>query len=103
MPEVEVAEKKVLLSRTGYTGEDGFEIYCAVKDAVHIWEKLMTVGKPLGLLPTGLGCRDTLRFEACLPLYGHEITADISPLEAGLNIFVKLDKGEFNGSEVLAK
>jgi aminomethyltransferase len=101
IPEVILAGKKVLLSRTGYTGEDGFEIYCQPDDAVHIWEALMEVGRPLGLLPAGLGCRDTLRFEACLPLYGHELSADISPLEAGLTPFVKLDKECFNGKDVL--
>lgn len=101
MPSVIVAGKKVLVSRTGYTGEDGFEIYCQPDEAASIWEALMEVGKPLGLLPAGLGCRDTLRFEACFPLYGHELSADISPLEAGLVPFVKLNKGHFNGSDVL--
>jgi aminomethyltransferase len=101
MPEVTVAGKKVLVSRTGYTGEDGFEIYCKPDEASSIWESIMKVGKPLGLLPAGLGCRDTLRFEACFPLYGHELSADISPLEAGLVPFVKLTKGNFNGSDVL--
>lgn len=101
IPEVIVAGKRVLVSRTGYTGEDGFEIYCQPKDASSIWEALMEIGKPLGLLPAGLGCRDTLRFEACFPLYGHELSADISPLEAGLAPFVKIEKGDFNGSEVL--
>ncbi|MDF2634872.1 MAG: Aminomethyltransferase [Pelosinus sp.] len=101
IPEVILADKKVLLSRTGYTGEDGFEIYCHPDDVGHIWEALMEVGKPLGLLPAGLGCRDTLRFEACFPLYGHELSADISPLEAGLTPFIKLDKGCFNGKDVL--
>jgi aminomethyltransferase len=101
MPEVIVAGKKVLVSRTGYTGEDGFEIYCQPDEIASIWEALMEVGKPLGLLPAGLGCRDTLRFEACFPLYGHELSADISPLEAGLTPFVKLAKGNFNGSDAL--
>lgn len=102
-PEVEIAGKKVLVSRTGYTGEDGFEIYCRPDEIVHLWEMLMEAGKPLGLLPAGLGCRDTLRFEACLPLYGHELSAAISPVEAGIGFFVKLDKGEFNGREALAE
>lgn len=101
MPEVSVAGKKVLLSRTGYTGEDGFEIYCKPEDASFLWEAIMEAGQPLGLLPAGLGCRDTLRFEACLPLYGHELSATISPIEAGIGFFVKLDKGDFNGREVL--
>ena len=99
----EVAGKPVLLSRTGYTGEDGFEIYCSPSDAGFLWEAIMVAGKPYGLLPAGLGCRDTLRFEAGLPLYGHELSAEITPLEAGLPRFVKLEKGVFNGSEVLAK
>lgn len=101
IPEVWIAGKKTMLSRTGYTGEDGFEIYCQSKDAAHLWNELMAAGKAEGLLPAGLGCRDTLRFESCLPLYGHELSANISPLEAGLFRFVKLDKAEFNGKGVL--
>lgn len=103
LPKVTVAGKETLLSRTGYTGEDGFEIYCRPEDAASLWESIMTAGKPYGLLPAGLGCRDTLRFEACLPLYGHELSQDISPLEAGIGMFVKLDKGDFNGSAALAE
>jgi aminomethyltransferase len=102
IPEVWLAGKKTMLSRTGYTGEDGFEIYCQPEDAAYLWTELMTAGKAEGLLPAGLGCRDTLRFESCLPLYGHELSAVISPLEAGLARFVKLDKTEFNGKGVLA-
>lgn len=102
MPEAQLAGKKVIISRTGYTGEDGFEIYCEAKEASYIWEQVMEAGKTFGLLPAGLGCRDTLRFEACLPLYGHELSAEISPLEAGLSIFVKLDKEDFNGRKALA-
>ena len=101
MPDVLVAGKKVLLSRTGYTGEDGFELYCAPQDAAYLWEAIMEAGKPYGLQPAALGCRDTLRFEVCFPLYGHELTKDISPLEAGIGIFVKLDKEDFLGKEVL--
>lgn len=101
IPEIILAGKKVLLSRTGYTGEDGFEIYCQTEDVVFIFETLMEVGRPFGLVPAGLGCRDTLRFEACFPLYGHELSPDISPLEAGLIPFVRLNKGAFNGSEAL--
>ncbi len=103
IPEATVAGKKTIISRTGYTGEDGYEIYCAPQDAAFLWEAVMEAGKPYGLLPAGLGCRDTLRFESCMPLYGHELSAQISPLEAGLSRFVKLDKGEFNGSTVLAE
>lgn len=103
LPKVIVAGKETLVSRTGYTGEDGFEIYCRPEDAASLWDAIMTAGEPYGLLPAGLGCRDTLRFEACLPLYGHELSKDISPLEAGIGMFVKLDKGEFTGSAALAE
>ncbi|MGE6629342.1 glycine cleavage system aminomethyltransferase GcvT [Bacillus sp. NPDC077027] len=99
-----VAEKEVLVSRTGYTGEDGFEIYCQTEDAVHIWSLLLKVGKPKGLIPCGLGARDTLRFEAKLPLYGQELTKDISPIEGGIGFAVKPDKeADFIGKEVLKK
>ena len=91
-----------IVSRTGYTGEDGFEIYCASSDAEVIWRGLLAAGEPLGLIPAGLGARDTLRFEARLPLYGQELSKDISPLEAGLGYFVKLDKGDFLGREALS-
>lgn len=90
----------VLVSRTGYTGEDGFEIYAVPALIVEIWNTLMESGKTL---PCGLGCRDTLRFEVGLPLYGDELADDITPLEAGLGIFVKLDKeGGFIGRDALA-
>lgn len=89
-----------IISRTGYTGEDGFELYAAPGVIVGMWEKLMAAG----IEPCGLGCRDTLRFEAGLPLYGDELTDDITPLEAGLGMFVKLDKPEgFIGCEALKK
>ncbi|SDD60330.1 glycine cleavage system aminomethyltransferase GcvT [Sporomusa acidovorans] len=103
IPETIVAGKKVMVSRTGYTGEDGFEIYCHPQEAVDLWEAVMEAGKPYGLMPAGLGCRDTLRFEAALPLYGHELSATITPMEAGLCKFISLDKGEFNGRNVLAQ
>lgn len=90
------------VSRTGYTGEDGFEIYAAPESAAAIWRDLIAAGEPLGLLPCGLGARDTLRFEAKLPLYGQELSADITPLEAGLGYFVKLGKGDFIGRAALA-
>lgn len=92
-----------LFSRTGYTGEDGFEIYMAPEFAGQLWDKIMAEGQEFGLIPVGLGARDTLRFEAKMPLYGQELTADATPLEAGLGIFVKLDKENFNGKEALAK
>lgn len=103
IPETKVAGKKVMVSRTGYTGEDGFEIYCCPEDAAYLWEAVMEAGKPHGLMPAGLGCRDTLRFEATLPLYGHELSATITPLEAGIGKFVALDKDEFNGRANLAE
>lgn len=98
---VTIEGAKCLVSRTGYTGEDGFEVYTEHANIAKIWRKLLEVGKDLGLKPTGLGCRDTLRFEATLPLYGHEISQDITPLEAGLGYFVKLDKANFIGKDAL--
>ena len=84
----------------GYTGEDGFEIYAAPDTIIAMWERLMDAG----VTACGLGCRDTLRFEAGLPLYGDELADDISPLEAGLGMFVKLDKdGGFIGRDALAE
>jgi len=100
---VMIKDINALVSRTGYTGEDGFEIYLASSDGPKLWDLLLSEGKELGLLPCGLGARDTLRFEACLPLYGHEIDKDDTPLEAGIGIFVKLAKEEFIGKEALAK
>ncbi|HHY23324.1 MAG TPA: glycine cleavage system aminomethyltransferase GcvT [Clostridiaceae bacterium] len=98
---VSIAGVDTLISRTGYTGEDGFELYISPKDAVLFWNKIMEAGKPLGLIPAGLGARDTLRFEASMPLYGQEISEDITPIEAGLDRFVKLDKGDFIGKDAL--
>ncbi|MBW4081608.1 glycine cleavage system aminomethyltransferase GcvT [Paenibacillus sp. S150] len=94
---------EVLLSRTGYTGEDGFELYAPAETAAALWNGLLAAGAPHGLTPAGLGARDTLRFEAKLPLYGQELSADITPLEAGLQFFVKLDKGDFLGRDALVK
>ncbi|MDE6367630.1 MAG: glycine cleavage system aminomethyltransferase GcvT [Muribaculaceae bacterium] len=88
----------IIISRTGYTGEDGFEIYADAETIRKYWLKLIDAG----VQPCGLGCRDTLRFEAGLPLYGDELADDITPIEAGLGIFVKLDKPEFIGREALA-
>lgn len=101
IPEVNLDGAKALVSRTGYTGEDGFEIYVHPEDAVKIWMKLLDAGKDEGLVPAGLGARDILRFEAALPLYGHELSPDISPLEAGLDRFVKLYKDDFIGKKAL--
>lgn len=89
--------ERALVSRTGYTGEDGFEFYAAESTVVDAWEKLMKAG----VAPCGLGCRDTLRFEAGLPLYGNELTDDITPIMAGLSMFAKLDKEEFIGRDAL--
>ncbi len=91
-----------LVSRTGYTGEDGFEIYLDADKAIALWNTLLEVGQPLGLIPCGLGARDTLRFEARLPLYGQELGKDITPIEAGIGFAVKTDKEvPFIGYEVL--
>ncbi|MGV8980967.1 glycine cleavage system aminomethyltransferase GcvT [Clostridium sp.] len=94
---------KCLVSRTGYTGEDGFEIYTSTDKIEKLWHKLLNIGEEDGLVPAGLGCRDTLRFEACLPLYGNEISQDVTPLEAGLGFFVKLQKHYFIGKDALLK
>ncbi|MFC3524307.1 glycine cleavage system protein T [Marinococcus halophilus] len=92
----------VLISRTGYTGEDGFELYCRSGDALYCWETIMEAGKSRGIVPCGLGARDTLRFEAKLPLYGQELSADITPLEAGIGFCVKLkQENDFIGKEAL--
>ena len=99
--DVTVGGAKALVSRTGYTGEDGFEIYTSAKDAQTVWDVLIEAGSGK-LKPAGLGARDTLRFEAALPLYGNELSSDITPVEAGLGMFVKPDKGEFVGRDVLA-
>ncbi len=101
--ETKVGGKDVIISRTGYTGEDGFEVYLQPGDAVEMWNLILETGKDLGVKPIGLGARDTLRFEAVLPLYGHEISKDITPLEAGLGFFVKLDTDNFIGKDVLVK
>ena len=99
---VEVAGKNVIVSRTGYTGEDGFEIYASAIDVTDLWSSILEAGKDEGILPCGLGARDTLRFEACLPLYGQELTKDISPLEANIGFVVKLKKEQdFNGKSTL--
>jgi aminomethyltransferase len=93
----EVAGKPALISRTGYTGEDGVELYLAPEDAPDVWRRLLE----LGVKPAGLGARDTLRLEAAMALYGHEIDETTTPFEAGLAWVVKLDKGEFLGREAL--
>ena len=93
----------VWVARTGYTGEDGFEIVAASELMVPLWDLLMELGRDSGLKPCGLGARDTLRTEMGYPLYGHELSETISPIEAGLGSFVALDKGDFVGRAVLAE
>jgi len=93
----------VLVSRTGYTGEDGFEIVGTDEAILHFWGKILTAGRPFGIKPCGLGARDTLRTEVCYPLYGHELYEATTPIEAGLGFFVSLDKGGFMGREILAE
>jgi len=97
----EVAGVRCIVARTGYTGEDGFELACANADAPRLWAALLDAATPLGGLPVGLGARDTLRLESKLPLYGNDLDEVHTPLEAGLGWAVKLDKGEFIGAPVL--
>ncbi len=98
-----VAGKECLVSRTGYTGEDGFEIYTLDPDPGPIWDALIEKGTPLGLQPVGLGARDTLRLEAKLPLYGNDIDDTTTPLEADFKWIVKFQKGDFLGRDILVK
>lgn len=100
--DVEIIGKKALVSRTGYTGEDGFEIYCKSEDAVELWNAILEAGKDEGVLPCGLGARDTLRFEATLALYGQELSPEITPFEAGIGFAVKVNKeADFIGKSAL--
>jgi aminomethyltransferase len=92
-----------MVARTGYTGEDGFEFYASNDDIGAIWDALLAGGKDDGLVPVGLGARDTLRMEARMPLYGQELADDISPYEAGLGWAVKLDAKDFVGKEPMAQ
>lgn len=98
--ELDVDGEDIIVSRTGYTGEDGFEIYASHGLTNKFWDELLASGD---VEPCGLGCRDTLRFEVGLPLYGDELADDISPIEAGLGIFVKMDKPEFIGKDAVAR
>jgi aminomethyltransferase len=99
----EVAGVACLVARTGYTGEDGFELFCDASDARAVWEALTAEGGDLGLQPCGLGARDTLRLEAGMPLYGNELDRETNPYEVGFGRVVKLDKGDFIGREALAR
>ncbi len=98
-----VAGEPVIISRTGYTGEAGFELYFAPDSAEKLWGALLETGRPDGLIPVGLGARDTLRLEKGYALYGHELSPEISPLEAGLGWITKLDKGDFIGRDALMR
>ncbi len=101
LPQGTVGGVPCMIARTGYTGEAGVEIYCKACDAAAVYEKLMAAGEARGLLPCGLGARDTLRFEASMPLYGHELSPEITPLECGLQFAVKLEKEDFIGLSAL--
>jgi aminomethyltransferase len=98
-----VAGAPARIARTGYTGEDGFEIYLSPGDAPRIWDEILNAGAEFGIMPCGLGARNTLRLEAAMALYDHEIHASITPWEAKLGWIVKMDKGPFVGREVLAR
>lgn len=98
-----VGGMKCIISRTGYTGEDGVELYLAAEDTPKMWELLLETGKEEGLICCGLGARDTLRMEAGMPLYGHEMTDDITPKEVGLGFFVKMTKEDFVGKSALVE
>ncbi len=99
----DVLGHRVLVARTGYTGEDGFEIYTAPDVAPEVWRAILAEGRPKGLLPAGLGARDTLRFEAGMSLYGNEIDDTTTPLEAGLGWIVKFKKGDYIGRDILER
>lgn len=103
IPEADICGEKAIISRSGYTGEDGFEIYIKSEAAAKLWDSLLQAGKDYGLVPAGLGARDTLRFEVALVLYGQEISQSITPLEAGLDRFVKLEKDNFIGKNALVQ
>ncbi|HET8998903.1 MAG TPA: glycine cleavage system aminomethyltransferase GcvT [bacterium] len=100
---VEVAGRRALVSRTGYTGEDGFELYVNATHAAHVWNAVLEAGRDAGILPAGLGARDTLRLEAGILLHGNDMDKTITPLEVGLGWTVKLGKGEFIGAAALAR
>jgi aminomethyltransferase len=97
------AGERIWVGRTGYTGEDGFEVVAPRRIIEALWDQLLSAGRAHGLRPAGLGARDTLRTEVCYPLYGHELDEDTTPIEAGVGFFVALDKGEFIGRSVLAE
>jgi aminomethyltransferase len=95
--------KELLIARTGYTGEDGVEVFFPAKDAVMVWNDVLDKGKALGIRPCGLGARDTLRLEMCYPLNGSDLSPEHNPIEAGLGFFVDLKKPKFIGREELIR
>ena len=99
--DTEAAGIPCIISKTGYTGEDGVELYLASENAEKMWDAILEAGKEEGVVPCGLGARDTLRMEAAMPLYGHEMNDDITPLETGLNFAVKMTKDDFIGKSAL--
>jgi aminomethyltransferase len=101
--EFEFGDETICVARTGYTGEDGFEIIAPNEIIEAVWCKILDAGRPFGIKPCGLGARDTLRTEVCYPLYGHELDENTTPIEAGVGFFVALDKGDFIGRSVLAE
>ena len=101
VPSGTVGGIQCLVSQTGYTGEDGYELYCPADKTAQLWEKLMEAGKDEGLIPCGLGARDTLRMEAGMPLYGHEMNDEITPLQTGLGFAVKMAKEDFIGKKAM--
>lgn len=103
MEKVNISGITCLVSKTGYTGEEGYEFCCKNNDAVKLWEMLLEAGRENGLIPCGLGARDTLRLEAAMPLYGHEMDDGISPLETGLGFAVKMNKDDFIGKNGILK
>ena len=100
-PEVDVAGVKCIVSQTGYTGEFGYELYMPSADAAKVWDALLEAGKEFDLMPCGLGARDTLRLEASMPLYGHEMDDEVTPLEADLGFGVKMGKEDFIGKKAI--
>ena len=101
--QIEVGGVPLFIGRTGYTGEDGFEVFAPAADAVRVWNGVLAAGAELGIKPCGLGARDTLRMEMCYPLNGNDLSPDRTPIEAGLGFFVDLEKGDFIGRTVLAE
>lgn len=101
--ETGISKTKAIISRTGYTAEDGFEIYFDSAKAAEIWDRILSEGKPFGIKPVGLGARDTLRIEAGYSLYGHELSENITPIEAGIGFIVKTEKDDFVGKDILKK